>query len=153
VWAPDGKSIVFRCENPASPGIYWIRSDGGGEPQRLTDGKLNETPNSFSPDGKRLAFSQTGNGGFDILTAAIEGDPARPRLGKPELFLGTPAYESRPAFSPDGRWLAYMSDESGNFEVYVRPFPGPGGRWQISTGGGAYPIWSRAGTDLLFNEP
>jgi serine/threonine-protein kinase len=150
VWTPDGKGIVFRSENPASPGIYWIRSDGAVEPQRLTDGKLNETGYSFSPDGKRLAFYQNGNGGLDIFTAAFEGDPAHPRLGKPELFLGTPASESRPAFSPDGRWLAYQSDESGNFEVYVRPFPGPGGRWQISTGGGAFPVWSRAGAELLF---
>jgi serine/threonine-protein kinase len=118
----------------------------------LTDGKLNEIPNSFSPDGKRLVCSQTSNvgGAVDIFTAAFAGDPARPRLGKPELFLGTPAYEARAAFSPDGRWLACMSDESGTFEVYVRSFPGPGGRWQISTGGGGYPVWSRAGADLLF---
>jgi serine/threonine-protein kinase len=112
-------------------------------------------PYSFSPDGKRLAFGTTGNGGsYDIFTAPVESDPARGgsgvRLGKAELFLGTPFTELYPAFSPDGRWLAYQSNESGTYEVYVRPFPGPGGRWQISTGRGVFPLWSRDGRELLF---
>jgi serine/threonine-protein kinase len=119
VWTPDGKNIVFRSSNPAAPGMYWIRSDGSGEAQRLTDGKLSEVPYSFSPDGKRLAFDQAGNGGsFDIFTAPIEGDASHPKLGKAELFLGTPFHEVDPAFSPDGRWLAYQSNESGTFEVF-----------------------------------
>ncbi len=151
VWTPDGKNIVFFSQNPAAPGSYWIRSDGSGEAQRLTDGKFGEFPYSFSPDGKRLAFSASGNGGsLDIFTAPIEGDPGHTRLGKPELFLGTPFNEEFPAFSPDGRWLAYGSNESGTSEIYVRPFPGPGGRWQISTGGGTLPLWSRDGRELLF---
>jgi serine/threonine-protein kinase len=160
VWTPDGKNIVFQSTNPAAPGMYWIRSNGSGQAQPLTNGKRQEAPNSFSPDGKRLAFYQIGNGGsMDIFTALVEGDPARGatpsgsagvRLGKAELFLGTPFAEVLPAFSPDGRWLAYQSNESGTFEVYVRPFPGPGGRWQISTGGGLFPVWSRDGRELLF---
>jgi serine/threonine protein kinase/Tol biopolymer transport system component len=151
VWTPDGKYIVFQSDNAASSGLYWIRSDGAGEVQRLSDGKSGDNPSSFSPDGKRLAFSLVGNAGtYDIYTAAIEGDPSHPRLGKPEPFLVTPFVELRPAFSPDGHWLAYASNESGTFEVYVRPFPGPGGRWQISTGGGFYPLWSHAGGELLF---
>jgi Tol biopolymer transport system component/predicted Ser/Thr protein kinase len=155
VWTPDGKSIVFRSENSPAPGLYWIRADGSGETQRLSDGKLDEWPFSFSPDGKRLAFSANGNGGSpDIFTAPIEGDPGRGtlgvRLGKPELFLGTPFGEGHSMFSPDGRWLAYTSDESGTSEVYVRPFPGPGGRSQISKGGGLFPLWSRDGRELLF---
>jgi serine/threonine-protein kinase len=72
------------------------------------------------------------------------------RLGKAELFLGTPFIEVHPAFSPDGRWLAYMSNESGTTEVYVRPFPGPGGLQQVSTGGGFFPLWSHDGRELLF---
>ncbi len=158
VWTPDGKNIVFLSRSQAAPGLYWIRSDGSGEAQRLTDGKLREFPFSFSPDGKRLAFDQTGNGGSsDIFTAPVENDPAPGgsgvRLGKAELFLGTPFVEVFPAFSPDGRWLAYQSNESGTYEVYVRPFPGPGGRWQISTGGGNFPLWSRDGRELLFETP
>jgi serine/threonine-protein kinase len=155
VWTPDRKNIVFRSSNPAAPGLYWIRSDGSGEAQRLTDGKLNETPYSFSPDGKRLAFQQSGSGGSpEIFTAPVEADPARGgsgvRLGKAELYQGTPFVEVNPAFSPDGRWLGYSSNESGTFEIYVRPFPGPGGRWQISTGGGSLPLWSRDGRELFF---
>lgn len=155
VWTPDGKNMVFQSDSPAAPGLYWIRSDGSGEAQRLTKGKPLEYPYSFSPDGKRLAFNQGGNGGSqDVFTALIEGDAGHPKLGNAELFLGTPFSEVNPAFSPDGRWLAYASDESGSFEVYVRPFPGPGGRWQISTGGGGFPVWSwgapGAGRELFF---
>jgi len=154
VWTPDGKNIVFKSTNQAAPGLYWIRSDGSGEAQRLTDGKLDELPYSFSSDGKRLAFSATGMGGIqhDIFTSTVEGGTAQGssgiRLGKPELFLGTLAGEFFPAFSPDGRWLAYESNEGGSLQVYVRPFPGPGGRWLI--GLGMFPLWSRDGHDLLF---
>ncbi|MFN0101735.1 MAG: protein kinase domain-containing protein, partial [Bryobacteraceae bacterium] len=155
VWTPDGKSIVFRSSNPAAPGLYAIRSDGSGEAKRLTDGKAPAYPHSFTPDGKHLAISQTGDGGSqDIFTVPVEADsgPGGPglRLGQAELFVGRPFIESFPAFSPDGRWLAYQSQESGTAEVYVRPFPGPGGRRQVSTGGGGAPVWSRDGRELLF---
>ena len=147
VWTPDGKNILFRNTH----GLYWIRTDGAGEAQRLTSSKSAEIPYSISPDGKRLAFSAEGNAGsYDLFTAQIGGDPAQPKLGKPELFLGTPFGEAFPAFSPDGRWLAYVSNESGTFEIYVRPFPGPGGRWQISSGGGYAPQWTKDGRELFF---
>jgi len=78
-------------------------------------------------------------------------DPEHPKPGKPEVFLKTPANEGASVFSPDGRWIAYSSDESGRYEVYVRPFQSsPGGKWQISTGGGAYSFWSRDGRELYF---
>ena len=151
VWTPDGKNIIFKSADPASPGLYWVRADGAGEAQRLTDGKMDEFPFSMSPDGKRLAFSAIGTAGSpDLFTALLEGDSAHPKLGKPEPFLATPSVEVQPVFSPDGRWIAYLSLESGSAEVYVRPFPGPGGRWQISTSGGAFPVWSRDGRELLF---
>jgi len=144
IWTPDGRGVVFRSTNQAAPGLYWVPSDGSGQPQRLTDGKLRETARSFSPDGKRLSFERLGNrGSFDIFTAAVEGEPGHPKLGKPEVFLGSPANEAYAVFSPDGRWLAYTSVESGADEVYVGPFPGPGAQWQISTGGGRFPLWSR----------
>ncbi len=158
VWTPDGKYIVFRSNNQAAPGLYGVRSDGSGEPKRLTEGNPLETPASFSPDGKRLAFTQGGNGGSqDIFTVPVEVDRGQGtfglRLGKAELFLGTPFNEVNLAFSTDGRFVAYQSDESRTSEVYVRPFPGPGGRWQVSTGGGSYPMWSRDGRELLFLAP
>jgi hypothetical protein len=153
-WTPDGTGIVFRSTNPDKPGMYWIRSDGSGEAERLTESPAIPFPSSFSPDGKRLAFANTGSDGTpDIFTATFGGDPAHPRLGKPELFLGTRFVEIGARFSPDGRWIAYQSMESSRFEVYVRPFPGPGGRWQISTAGGEGPRWSRTGRELLFQAP
>jgi Tol biopolymer transport system component/DNA-binding winged helix-turn-helix (wHTH) protein len=158
VWTPDGKSIVFESWDWAASGIYWIRADGVGEAQRLTETDLNtfQSPLSFSPDGKRLAYSQDQeSSGFrgEIWTALIEGDRDHPRLGKAEAFLRTSFSERDPAFSPDGHWLAYSSNESGKDEVYVRPFPRPGGKSQISTGGGSYPLWSRDGRKLFFLTP
>jgi eukaryotic-like serine/threonine-protein kinase len=152
LWTPDGKYIVFRSSNPAAPGLYGIRSDGSGEASRLTQGMTFEWPHSISPDGKRLAIQKQG----DIFTMPVEADAGSPlgfRLGNAEFFVGTPFIEVYAAFSPDGRWLAYGSNETGTYEVYVRPFPGPGGRWQISTGGGAYPAWARDGGELLFETP
>jgi Tol biopolymer transport system component/predicted Ser/Thr protein kinase len=151
VWTPDGKNIVFRSINQAAPGMYWIGSDGSGEARRLTDGKLQEVPRSFSPDGRRLAFDQFGNSGTkNIFTAPVEGGG---QLGRAELFVASQFNEVFPAFSPDGRWLAYQSNESGTYEAYVRPFPGPGGKWQVSTDGGYFPVWSHDGRELLFVTP
>jgi eukaryotic-like serine/threonine-protein kinase len=157
VWTPDGKGIVFASWNQATPGIYWIRSDGAGAAQRMTEtngGIVIQYPHSFSPDGRRLAFSKSGFGTpAEIWIAPIEGAPDHPRLGKAEAFLRTSFSAYDPAFSPDGHWLAYDSNESGKYEVYVRPFPGPGGKSQISTDGGLYPVWSRDGRKLFFVAP
>jgi serine/threonine-protein kinase len=151
VWTPDGKHILFQHSGSAR-GLYWIRADGAGQPLRLTYGAGDEFPFSFSADGKRLALSRFGTAGsLDISTIRFEGDSDNPRAAAPEPFLATPAGEMQPAFSPDGRWLAYTSTESGSAEVYVRPFPGPGGRWQISSGGGSFPNWSRHG-ELLYQD-
>jgi len=90
----------------------------------------------------------------DILILPMEGDETSGwKPGKPTVFLATPFIEENAAFSPDGKWLAYDSNESGRFEIYVRPFPGPGGKWQISTAGGDYPTWSRNGKDLFYRTP
>jgi serine/threonine-protein kinase len=85
------------------------------------------------------------------MTLEVEGDEKSGwKVGEPKPFLNSPFAETVPAFSPDGRWLAYCSNESGNFEVYVRPFPGPGGKWQISTAGGDWPKWSQNGKELFY---
>ena len=88
---------------------------------------------------------------YDVWTVPIESDGAGMRAGKPEVFLQTPADERSPGFSPDGRWLAYSSNESGTPQVYVRAFPDKGGKWQISNNGGVHPMWSRG--DLFFETP
>jgi serine/threonine-protein kinase len=113
-----------------------------------------QVPTSFSPDGRRLAFqefmAQTGD---DIWTVALEGvGTDHPKPGKPEPFLRTGADQTNPAFSPDGRWLAYASNESGSTQIYVRPFPGPGGKWQISTEGGTNPMWSPNGREFFYTS-
>jgi serine/threonine-protein kinase len=152
-WTPDGKHIVFRSPSPSGGSyIEWIRSDGAGETERLLDTRGLANAYSFSPDGRRVAYyEQTAETGSDLWTLPLDlSDPEHPKPGRPEPFLRTPANESFPTFSPDGRWIAYNSDETGVREVYVRPFPGPGGKWQISTGGGLFPIWARNGRDLFF---
>jgi serine/threonine-protein kinase len=152
VWTPDGLNILFLSRDPKNPGLYWVRSDGSAEAQRLTDGKSEDVPFTFTPDGKRLAFHRFGANGSEIWTAPVEGDLAHPRLGKAELFLESPFVDLEPAISPDGHWLAYASNESGTPQVYVRPFPGPGGKWQISTGSGHFPVWSRSSHELFFEK-
>jgi Tol biopolymer transport system component len=147
IWSPDGRYILYQ----APGGIFWTRSDGSGKPQPLTQSKNLQLPWSFTPDGKRLAFYEFNpEASRDIWTVAVENDGTGLRAGKPEPFLQTPFDQRHPSFSPDGRWLAYASNESGSYQVYVRAFPDKGGKWQISNGGGVYPVWSRNGHDLFF---
>jgi serine/threonine-protein kinase len=153
-WSPDSKHIAFRFFSGSGFSLGWIRSDGAGENQRLLDSKNNMLPYSFFPDGRRIAYVELDpDSGWDLWTLALDvSDPDRPKPGKPEPFLRTPANERQPAVSPDGRWIAYDSNESGRDEVYVRPFPGPGGKWQVSNDGGQLPVWSRNGRELFFQN-
>jgi len=155
VWTPDGKHIAFRTSSQSGTSLNWIRADGGGEAQRLLESKYETVAHSFSPDGRRLAYYEVNpETGPDLWTLPLDlSNPEHPKPGKPELFLRTPFAEVAPVFSHDGRWIAYFSEESGKREVYVRPFPGPGGKWQISTDGGAYPVWSRNGRELFYETP
>jgi serine/threonine protein kinase/Tol biopolymer transport system component len=147
IWRPDGRYILFE----APGGTFWTRSDGSGKPQPLTQSKNLQYPWSFTADGKRLAFHEFNpETQDDIWTVSLESDGAGLRAGKPEPFLQTPFDERHPSFSPDGRWLAYSSSESGSFQVYVRAFPDKGGKWQISNNGGVYPEWSRNARELFF---
>jgi Tol biopolymer transport system component len=153
VWTPDGQRIVYSSlDKRGVPNLWWIRADGAGDAQRFTESKGSQFAGSWRPDGKVLAFRQFSlDTGSDIMTIPVEGDEkAGWKPGEPKPFVNSTFDERSPAFSPDGRWLAYMSNESAGYEVYVRPFPGPGGKWQISTGGGVIPKWSRNGKELFF---
>jgi Tol biopolymer transport system component len=153
VWTPDGQRIMYTLQEKGEPlNLYWKRADGAGDAQRLTESKNPQYPGSWRPDGKVLAFAQFNpDTSWDILTLPVEGNEKSGwKPGEPKPFLNSPFMEGEPAFSPDGRWLAYQSNESGSFEVYVRPFPGPGGKWQISIGGGYLPKWSRNGKELFY---
>ena len=151
-WAPDSKHIVF--ESVTNGFVFsWMRIDGAGDPQELLKTADNSAPWGFSPDGRRLAYlERRAEAGFDIWTLPLDmSDPDHPKPGKPEPFLRTPADESFPRFSPDGRWIVYRSNEGGNGEIYVRPFPNAnGGKWQISVGGGLYAYWSNNGREILY---
>jgi serine/threonine-protein kinase len=148
VFSPDGRRIAFSRRLGDTEEIYWQAADGSGSPAALTDGSGTPMhPIDFTPDGSALVYAKS-NLPHDILMIPVAG-PAGP--GTP--LLDGPASEGSPAVSPDGRWLAYSSDESGDYEVYVRPFPNvDAGRWQVSRGGGFHPQWSRDGTELFYLE-
>jgi Tol biopolymer transport system component len=122
--------------------IFQMSFDGSGSEERLIDaGALNTQARSWHPSAKWLAYDLAG----DVYVLPMDDR-------KPKPFLATPFVEAFPAFSPDGRWVAYQSNESGRFEVYVQPFPGPGGKWQVSTVGGVRPRWSPKGRELFFRS-
>jgi eukaryotic-like serine/threonine-protein kinase len=155
VWTPDGQRITYAVREKSGMqfNIYWKRADGSGDAQRLTESKRDQKPDSWGPDGKVLAFSQISpDTGSDIFTLSFEGDDKSGwNVGSPKPFLNSPSWEAYSSISPDGRWLAYMSNESGNDEVYVRLFPGPGGKEQVSTGVGVVPKWSHNGKELFYS--
>ena len=136
LWFPDGRHLVYT----GGGGLFWIRGDGSGKPQRLAESS--GLPTSFTPDGKWLAWGNA--------ISPVEGGPEQWQLGKSEPVHHTQSGRPYSSFSPDGHWLAYASSESGRSEIYVRAFPGAGGKWQISNAGGTMPVWSRAGRELFF---
>jgi len=155
VWTPDGRRIVFWSNRDVQQNLYWQRADGTGDAQRLTNSPYPQSAASWHPGGRILAFQETRpQTGADLMVVAIEGDELTGwKPGTPTSFLSTAALEREPMFSPDGKWIAYQSNDLGPFEVYVRPFPGPGGAWRISTAGGITPTWSRTGRELLYRSP
>ena len=156
VWTPDGQRIVYSSQEKGGVfNLWWIRADGAGDAQRLAESKYFQIGRSWRPDGKVLAFRQFNPGtGWDIMILPVQGDAKSGwKPGEPMPFVNSTFTEGEPAFSPDGRWLAYESNESVNYEIYVRPFPGPGGKWQVSTGGGLLPKWSRNGKELFYRTP
>jgi Tol biopolymer transport system component len=149
IWSPDGQTVAFAT----AVGMFWARADGASQPQRLTQKRTIQAPSSIAPDGKRLAFFEIGAGNMGQLwTVPLENTGGQLKAGTPEPFLKSAFSEVWPAFSPDGKWLAYGSNSSGTNEVYVRAFPDNGSQWKISNNGGNGPIWSGTGHDLLYQS-
>ena len=143
-----GRRLAFSGQREGSENVYWQAADGTGAAERLTKGAKVELPSSFLPDGKRLLFHTPDARPYDIGIVNLDGEH------RTELLLHMPFDEVNAAVSPDGRWLAYESNESGRAEVYVRPFPDiNGGRWQISVSGGTRPVWARNGRELFYLVP
>jgi serine/threonine-protein kinase len=145
-WTPDGKRIVFASNREGPTNVFWQLADGSGGPERLTSSQYLNSPRSFSPDGQLLAYIEMNlTTGYDIWVLRLSDHKAQP-------FLRTTFNESAPAFSPDGHWLAYVSDESGRWEAYMQPYPGPGGKYQLSTEGGTEPVWNPNGKELFYRS-
>ena len=156
VWTPDGARLVYRSykssTDPYGNTISWKRADGAGDAEVLIHSTGALLPGSWHPNKKLLAYVATMPGtGEDVMILPVEGDEvAGWKPGKPVAFASSAARERAPTFSPDGKWLAYTSNESGHDEVYVRPFPGPGTRVMVSSGGGHSLSWSRARHEIVF---
>jgi serine/threonine-protein kinase len=152
VWSPDGRYIVFA----GSGALLWGPADAAQRPKVLmaapTQGTL--SPLSFTPDGQTLAFSErAADGKWSVKTAPIRSNGMETIAGNPELFVDLPSGAATAAFSPDGRWLAYTSAESGLYEVYVRAFPDKRTKRVISSGGGMMPTWAPDGKTLFYRTP
>ena len=147
VWAPDSRHIVFGD----GTSLWWMRADGSGQSHRILEKAANPRPFSIGPDGQ-VVYTAFGNQGLpDISVVRLDlSDPERPKASPPELFLGEPQVEVDPVISPDGKFIAYASTELGPNELFVRPYPGPGGKWKISLAGGKFPVWSRTKKELFF---
>ena len=148
LWTPDGEGVVFSSTREGQEALFLKAADGRGDVERLLtiDGGNVLYSTSWSPDGNTMVFSYRSQGGFDIALLSMDGDrPWTP-------LLDSEAQETHGAVSPDGVWLAYASNETGEEEVYVERFPDPGDRRQISIDGGSAPVWSPDGSELFYQR-
>jgi serine/threonine-protein kinase len=142
-WTPDGSKIAFANSRHGVPNVFWQAADGSGAPERVFASPSLHQPLSFAPDGTLVVADMVPGGGRGLTVMTL----AMPRRTRPLLENAVNA-----EVSPDGRWLAYGSTRSGQFEVYVTSYPDAKGRWQISAGGGRHPAWSRDGRELFYRD-
>ena len=148
VWSHDSVRLIFASGRKGGFDVYQRTKSGAADDLLLAD-SLGEFPESVSRDGRFLLYV-FGSGTLrrsDLwVLPLVQG-------GKPFPFVETPFTETQGQFSPDGKWIAYSSNESGRMEVYAAPFPGSGSRWRVSPAGGSYPRWSRDGTEIFYLAP
>jgi hypothetical protein len=151
VWSPDGQRIAFQSNREKDLGIFWQRADGTGPAERLTKAEagVEQWPDSWSPDGAQISFTALRGSAASLWTVAVKDR-------RPALIAGAATeFAGRSAFSPDGRWLAYSSNETGRFEIFVQPYPPTGSRFQVGSPASVdryVPWWSANGKELIFNE-
>jgi serine/threonine-protein kinase len=144
VWSPDGRFLVFSSGRNGADNLYRKRADGSGDEERLTKSDIPMWATSWSGDGRSIAIAGMGqNGNFDVTMLTLDDKKVQP-------LLTSSFRETDAAISPDGRWVAYTSNESGRLEVYVRPYPAGAGRWQVSDTGGGFPRWAGNGRELFY---
>ncbi len=148
IWSPDGDRIVYSVDRGGPSDLFEKAADGTGDEKELLKSKDLVFATDWSRDGRYIVYSaQAKDTGLDIWVLPTFGDR------KPIPFLKTPFNEGNAVFSPDGRFLVYSSNESGRIEIYARSFPGPGGKWQVSTGGGSDAHWSDDGKEISYRAP
>jgi len=145
VWAPDGRTVTFASRKGGAYDIYRKPVDGGAD-ELLVSGDGTKYPFSWSADSQTIAYVQVNPKTFQDMWLFGRAD------GKPRAFLASEFREGAPSLSPDGRWAAYVSDESGRPEIYVRAVPGPGSKWTISSDGGMEPVWTRNGRQIFYRR-
>jgi serine/threonine-protein kinase len=147
VWTPDGLRLIFSSERAGTRNLYWQAADGTGAVERLTDSPNQQNAAAVAPDGRRLIFTELApKTADDVMQVELDGT----RRVTP--LVQSAFAERNGIVSPDGRWLAYEANDSGRYEIYVRPYPGPGGKWQVSTEGGEEATWSRDGNELFYRN-
>ncbi len=148
IWAPDGRSIAYAKAEGTPPNVFVERLGVGTEGQRLVRSIHQSFPQAWSPDGATIVYvTIVPKTGADVWMVPTRGEPT------PAPLLVTPSSENRVRISPDGRWIAYNSNESGVFDVFVTRFPQPGQKWPVSIAGGQLPIWRRDGRELFYLAP
>jgi Tol biopolymer transport system component len=147
VCSPAGPEIVFSSLRDGPPNLYRLALSAPGSEKELLRSPLAKIASDWSRDGRLLVYSVLDpKTNFDVMVVPLAG-------GTPVAFASTEAQECSGRLSPDGRWMAYISDESDTFEVYVQPYPPTGAKWQITKGGGAQPQWNRDGLQLYYIAP
>jgi serine/threonine-protein kinase len=154
VWTPDARRLTYASArgDGSTLNLYWQRADGTGTAERLTTSGNAQQPTSWHPGGRFLAFDERTTRNRIMILPLDGNEQSGWKAGIPVPFSNSAAHESEGVFSPDGRWLAYSSNDTGRPEIYVRPFPGPGARAAVSAEGGMHPTWSHDGRQLFFGN-